>query len=191
MRVVDRLLLRLDIETHAYHREADRPWLELMTSGVTHASYADRLARAYAFESPLEAALAYTPHVPSLVGTRGRSRLLARDLSALDVPPGRLTARLIAPFPSVAEALGWVYVVERQARLLARVKHNIERRLPGTPTAYVNDEEAPLRWSELGSTLDRVGRTPRIADQVIHAAHDGFRSLLDWYVSDQALRTSA
>jgi heme oxygenase len=185
------LLLRLEIETHAYHREADRPWLEPMTSAVTKASYGEQLARAYAFESPLEAALAYTPCAPSLVGMRSRSRLLARDLFALDLTPGRVSSRLIAPFPSVAEALGWVYVVERQTRLLARVKHNIERRLPGAPTAYVSDEEAPLRWSELGSTLDRIARTPRIVDQVLHAAHDGFRSLLDWYVSDQALRPSA
>lgn len=185
------LLLRLEIETHAYHRAVDRPWLTLMTSGVTAATYGTQLARAYAFESPLEAALAYTPCAPSLVGMRGRSRLLARDLFALDMTPGRVTSRLIAPFPSVAEALGWVYVVERQARLLARVKDNIVRQLPDAPTAYVSDEEAPLRWSELGSTLDRIARTPRIADQVLHAAHDGFRCLLDWYVGDQALRPSA
>ena len=185
------LLLRLDIETHAYHRDADRPWLELMTSTVTRASYGSQLARAYVFECPLEAALAYTACVPSLFGMRGRSRLLARDLFALGISHGWLSSRLLAPFPSVAEALGWIYVVERQARLLARVKQNLDGQLPDVPAAYVNDAEAPLRWSELGSALDRIARTTCIADQVIHAAHDGFRCLLDWYVTDQALRPSA
>jgi heme oxygenase len=185
------LLPRLDLETHAYHRDADRPWLALTTASVTRACYAEQLARAYTFESPLEAALAYTPHVPALVGTRARSRRLARDLFALDVSPARLGTRLIAPFPSVAQALGWVYVVERAARLLVPVKRNLARRLPDAPTSYVDDDEAPQRWHELGSILDRLARNPRVADQVIHAAHDGFRCMLDWYVNDEPLRRGA
>jgi heme oxygenase len=185
------MMLRLDVETHAYHREADRPWLHLMVSGVTRAQYADQLARAYSFEAPLEAALAYTPHALSLVGTRGRSRLLARDLFALDVSIATINQRLIAPFPSVSEALGWVYAVERSTRLLGKVKRNISARLPNAPIAYVDDPEASARWRELAAVLERVARSPRVADQIIHAAHDAFRCLLDWYVSEQPLRRGA
>lgn len=185
------MLLRLDGETQAYHRDADRPWLDLLVPELRPRAYAEQLARAYTFEAPLEAALAYTPHVSSLVGTRARSRLLARDLFALDVPAGSLAPRLIAPFPSITEALGWLYVLERGARLLDRVKRNVAVRLPNAPLTYVEDAEAASRWHELGSVLDRVARSPRVADQVIHAAHDGFRCLLDWYVSDQPLRRGA
>jgi heme oxygenase len=178
-------LVRLELETAAYHREADDAWLQLLTPFLTHAQYGAQLARAYAFEAPVEAALAYTPHVTSLVGLRARSRRLAHDLFALDHPIGRLTPKLIAPFPSVCEALGWLYVVERTARLHAMVLRNVCTRLPGAPTEYLCDDDATSRWDELGQVLDRIARTPRVTDQVIHAAHDGFRCLLDWYVATE------
>jgi heme oxygenase len=187
-------LLRIELETAAYHRDADDAWLQLLTPFLTRAGYAAQLARAYAFEAPVESAVAYTPHVTSLVGMRARSRRLAHDLFALDHPSGRLTPRLIAPFPSVAEALGWLYVVERTARLHEMVLRNVRARLPGAPTEYLQDNDAAARWDELGQVVDRVARTPRVADRILHAAHDGFRCLLDWYVAtadDQPLRRGA
>lgn len=188
-------LLRLELETHAYHRDADQPWLALLSVDLTRIQYAAQLARAYRTEAPLEAALAYTPHLTSLTGRpRARSRLLAHDLFALDVSTTRQPPRLIAPFPSVAVALGWLYVLERSTRLYAMVRRNVCARLPGVPTSYLDDPQATARWQALGPLLDRVARTPRIADQVIHAAHDGFRCLLDWYVADrenEALRRGA
>ncbi|HEY5922165.1 MAG TPA: hypothetical protein VIV11_10865 [Kofleriaceae bacterium] len=184
-------LLRLELETHAYHRDADHAWLRLLAHDITRATYADQLARAYRFETPLEAALAYTSHVASLVGQRARSRRLAHDLFALDYPRQRLTPRLIAPFPSVSQALGWLYVVERNARLFDMVLRNVRARIPEAPTEYLDDPDAVPRWDQLGQTLDRVARTPRIADQIIHAAHDAFRCALDWYIADQPLRRGA
>jgi heme oxygenase len=184
-------LLRLEIETQAYHCDADQAWLDLLQPFITRNDYAEQLARAYAFEAPLEAALAYTPHIVSLIGTRARSRLLAHDLFALDYPLVKVTPRLIAPFPSVSEALGWLYVVERNARLFEMVRKNIAARLPDAPTEYLNDPDAADRWLELGRVLDRVARSPRISDQMIHAAHDAFRCQLDWYVGEQALRRGA
>ncbi len=177
-------LLRLELETHAYHRDADHAWLQLLMHDVTRADYADQLARAYRFEAPLEAALAYTPHVTSLAGIRARSALLAHDLFVLDYPPTRFAPRLIAPFPSVSEALGWLYVIERSARLYDMVYRNVRLRLPDVPTEYLDDPGAAARWQELGETLDRVARTPKILDQIVHAAHDAFRCSLDWYVAE-------
>jgi heme oxygenase len=179
-----RTLLRLELETHAYHRDADQAWLALLLHDVTRTQYAGQLARAYRFEAPLESAIAYTPHVTSLVGTRARSRLLAHDLFALDYPAARLTPRLIAPFPSVSEALGWLYVLERGVRLYDMVRRNIRRRLPHVPTEYLADEAAKSRWNELGRGLDAIARTDSVVDQVVHAAHDAFRCALDWYVAD-------
>ena len=186
-------LLRLELETHAYHREADQPWLALVSPELTRFAYAMQLARAYAFEAPLEAALAYTPHLTSLTGhARARSRLLAHDLMDLDVSPTRVPPRLIAPFPSVAAALGWLYVVERATRLYPMVRRNVVARLPGAPTAYLDDPNAPARWQALGALLDRVARSPRVIDQMVHAAHDGFRCLVDWYVAEyEPLRQGA
>jgi heme oxygenase len=184
-------LLRVELETHAYHRDADRPWLALLAPELTRQQYADRLARIYVFEAPLEAALAYTPYVPSLVGMRARSRLLARDLFTLDVPAAKRVPRLIAPFPSVAAALGWLYVIERSARLLDAARSHVRARLPDEPALYLHDPEAPARWDGLASILDRVACSPRVTDDIIHAAHDAFRCLLDWYVSEQPLRRGA
>jgi len=187
------VLLRLELETHAYHREADEPWLELVSPDVTRAQYADQLARAYSIEAPLEAALVYTPHLASLIGRRARSRLLAQDLFALDYPMGRITPRLIAPFPGISEALGWLYALERSARLFEMVRRNVVARLPevASATTYISDTFTQVRWRDLGEILDRVARTQRVADQVIHAAHDAFRCMLDWYVGEQALRRGA
>lgn len=187
------MLLRLELETHAYHREADQPWLALVSPELTRPAYAAQLTRAYAFEAPLEAALAYTPHLTSLTGhARARSRLLAHDLFDLDASTTRVPPRLIAPFPSVAAALGWLYVVERATRLYPMVRRNVLARLPGAPTAYLDDPNAPARWRALGALLDRVARTPQVIDQMVHGAHDAFRCLVDWYVAEhEPLRQGA
>jgi heme oxygenase len=184
-------LLRLELETHAYHRDAEQAWLDLLQPFIKRAQYAEQLARTYVFEAPVEAALAYTPHIASLIGKRARSRLLAHDLFALDYPLAKLTPRLVAPFPGVSQALGWLYVIERSARLYEMVRHNVAARLPDAPTEYVTDPYAPQRWADLGQVLDRIARTQRIADDIIHAAHDAFRSQLDWYVGEQPLRRGA
>ena len=184
-------LLRLELETHAYHRDADQVWLDLLQPFLTRGQYAEQLARTYAFEAPLETALAYTPHMGSLTGTRARSRLLAHDLFALDYPLAKLTPRLIAPFASVSQALGWLYVIERSTRLFEMVRHNVAARLPDAPAEYISDPYAGQRWTDLAQVLDRIARSRRIGDEIIHAAHDAFRSQLDWYVGEQALRRGA
>lgn len=190
-------LLRLELETHAYHREVDQAWLDLMTPFLSRVAYAEQLARTYCFEAPLEAALAYTPHVASLdrdapaLGTRSRARLLRHDLFALDYPLTRVAPRLIAPFPSVCEALGWLYVVERSAQLFDMIRRNVLARIPDAPAEYLTDGGAGARWEHLGRVLDRVAGTSGLRDQIVHAAHDGFRCLLDLDLGEQPLRRRA
>lgn len=189
------VLARLELETHAYHREADQPWLALLSPGVTRARYIEQLQRAYGLEQPLEAALGYTPHLSSMVAPRRRARLLARDLAVLDVSALAPIPRCwIAPFPSLAEAFGWLYVVERSARLHAMVCGNVIAHLPelGSACSYLNDGTAVSRWRELGSAVDRVARTPRIEDELLAAAHSAFRVLIAWHgTRRQALRLGA
>jgi heme oxygenase len=191
MTLPSQTLLRLELETHAYHVDADQAWLDLLQPFIDRSQYAEQLARTYAFEAPLEAALAYTPHIRSLIGARNRSHLLGHDLFAIDYPLARVTPRLIAPFAAVSEALGWLYVIERNTRLFELVRKNVAARLPDAPTEYLSDPDAAQRWTAFGQVLDRVARSPQISDQMIHAAHDAFRCQLDWYVGEQALRRGA
>src|SRR5690348_7828038 len=112
------LLTRLDMETRSYHADADGVWLDVLAGTVTVERYRELLARVYGFEAPLEAALAYTPHLPTLIDLRRRMRsgLLAQDLLALGMKPAQLAMVqqcMIAPFRGAAEALGWLYVHAR------------------------------------------------------------------------------
>lgn len=177
-------LARLEAETHAYHRDADRPWLALLAPDVTRAGYVRQLARAFGIEQPIEAALQHTAHLPVMLGPRTRAGLLRRDLRALDVGGLPDLARCwIAPFASVAEACGWLYVVERGARIHAMVAGHVLARMPqlAHALAYLDDAAAPERWRELGSRLDEIARAPRAEAQVLAAAHTAFRTVVDWY----------
>jgi heme oxygenase len=175
-------LARLEAETHGYHRDADAVWLALLAPDLTRRRYADHLARAYGFEQPLEAALVYTSHVTSLLVPRQRAPLLSCDLVTLDepVPSARCW---IAPFTSVAQAFGWLYVVERSARVLSMVCGNILATHPelAPATLYLDDSTARGRWRALGVALDRIARTPKIEDQLAAAAHTAFHTVIDWY----------
>lgn len=172
-----------------YHAEADSPWRALLAPDLTRVRYADQLARAYGFEQPLEAALQHTPYVGSILAPRTRSGHIKRDLFALDY--GALAAIprcLIAPFPSLAEAFGWLYVIERSARMHAMIAGHVLARLPQLAHAvtYLADDDAQNRWRQLGTALDRIAWSSRIEDQVIAAAHTGMRTLCDWYAAKAA-----
>ena len=110
--------MRLDLETRPHHAAADAAWRELLVDDVSEADYAAQLARVYGFEGPLEAAFAYTPGLVRVIDVRRRQRagLIAQDLLALDVEPAQianLPGLALAPFATIPEALGWMYVVER------------------------------------------------------------------------------
>jgi heme oxygenase len=177
-----RALARLEAETHAYHRDADAVWLALLAPRLTRGEYAAQLSRAYGFEQPLEAALRYTSHVASMLAPRQRAPLLECDLATLAEPPP-LSRCWIAPFTSVAQAFGWLYAVERSARVLSMVCGNVLATRPDLQlaTMYLDDSAAQARWRALGVALDRIARGPRIEDPLVAAAHTAFHTVLDWY----------
>lgn len=190
------LLSRLDLETRVYHRDADAPWLSLLSPSLTPARYAAQLARTYGFEAALEAALIHTPLVASLVELRPRARLLAQDLFALDYARfGALPRALIAPFATVSEACGWLYASERSTHMFPMVAGHVLATLPQLTNAvsFLDDSEGPARREQLGAVFDQVAYTPRIANQIISAAHDAFRALTAWYSApaNEALRAGA
>jgi len=189
--VRSRTLVRIDVETRAFHRDADAAWLDLVAPG-THPSrfdYIQQLVATYGFDAPLEAALAYTPHLDAFitVGPLFRSGMLAQDLLALGLSPSTIAGLrqcMIAPFANVAEACGWLYVHERAALTYDAVRIELLDQLPevaeATSTLHMNDGEIGTKWAALGDTFDEIACSPAIEDRIIQAAHDAFRTLLAW-----------
>lgn len=192
MRQVSKALVRLNVETRGFHAAADAPWLDLVAPGrtVTRLDYVSQLVLAYGFDAPLEAALAYTPHLEPFVELHPRFRcgLLAQDLLSLGVSPGQMAGLrqcMIAPFASVAEAFGWLYVHERSTLLHEGIGCELASRLPEVAGAmsalHAHDGRVGGLWDDFGQALDRVARTSHIEDRVVAAAVDAFRTLGVWH----------
>jgi len=183
------LLMQLNLATQSYHLDADAPWLDLIGPGRTVSTYMRRLVRSYGFEAPVEAALAYTPHVASLVDLRNRARsgLIAQDLLALGLVPHQIATLdecPITPFASVSEALGWLYVNERATLIHDVIRKRLTFHHPeiANATHYLGAYEGVVgtRWQELGDILERVARNDRIADQITTAAVAAFQQQIAW-----------
>jgi len=190
--VRSKLLVRLDVETRAFHAEAEAPWLELVAAHrhVGRYDYVEQLVAAYGFDAPLEAALAYTPHLAAFVdvGARFRSGLITQDLMTLGLTPSAvagLRQMMIAPFASVAEAMGWLYVHQRATLLFESLRDALVERVPevaaATSALCIHAGKTAAMWDALGPPLDHVARTTAIEDRVVYAAHDAFRSLVTWH----------
>lgn len=183
------MLTRLDLETRDLHAGVDSYWLDLMASGVTREGYRSQLVRAYGFEAPLESALITTPKLVIADRLdRTRSGLLAQDLLALGITPGRLTALPqagITPFEDPIEALGWKYVAERPTQLHSAIKRNIVQRVPSSANAlaYLSacDGVAAARWQSLGMFLDEIALRPLAAERLIAAAKAAFTAMGTWF----------
>lgn len=184
------MLSRLNAETGVHHARADAPWLALLAADVRRANYIRQLVLTYGFEAPIESALSYTPGLVNIIKLRERARsgLLAQDLLALGLSPVQLTELpqcfSIMSFDDVAEALGWLYVVERATLQHDLVGNNVVHRIPAArkATSYLaaSGSSALTRWQALGRALDRNAPTPAIADRIATAADRAFRQLHTW-----------
>jgi len=191
------MLARLDAETRAYHAGMDGLWRDLMEGSATPATYMHQLVRVYGFEAPLEAALAYTPGLSHVIDVRSRVRsgLIVRDLLALGISAAKiaeLPQSMIAPFASVGEALGWLYVSERSAILHEPVRRYLVARFPqlAGATCYLaaGGEE---RWTGFADALEPYVRTRALQQQVVTGARDAFRCALDWFRGKEAVARGA
>lgn len=189
------MLLRLNVETRAQHPEADDPWLDLMSVGGTSLRYLDHLVTVYGFEAPVEAALALTPHLSEVIAVRPRARsgFIVEDLLALGITPSKLArmpqCREILPFRDVADALGWMYVIERSTLLHEAVRLHIASRLPGiTAWSYLNAYRgiASERWQGFGEALDSYAITPASGEAIVAAARAAFDRQRDWFATEPA-----
>ncbi len=190
MRQSGSLLVRLNLETRAFHAGAEGYWLDLLTSKrPTHRGYMQCLVRAYGFDSPLEAALRYTRGFDQLVDITGRYRsgLIAQDLLQLGLSCSQVASipqQMIAPFAHVAEALGWLYVHQHATLAHGAVRRELRRQLPDVDhaTTYLSAYEGVVgsRFDHLGQQLDRLASAPAVAERVVVAARDAFRHALWW-----------
>lgn len=181
------MLTRLNMETRREHARADQPWLELMGVAVTAARYIEHLVAIYGFEAPFEAALALTPGISGRVQLRQRARsgLIVQDLLALGLTPSRIArlpqCELDVPFRDQAEALGWMYVVERGRLMSSMLHRHLVRRLPYESaiagTYLAGSGSLGLRWQQLAAALDEIARTPVMIAQVIDGALEAFRTM--------------
>lgn len=196
------MIERLHSATQVMHVDADADFDLLFREDTHHADYRLFLARQYGFEAPLEAAFAMTPNLDLMIDLyeRQKAQLLAQDLLALDVGPIELSTMpqclRVPQFRGAAEALGWMYVIER-----ATLAHNVIRRhlLTRMPKAmreassYLQAYSGMVgsRWRDFGNVLDDVARHPAIAERITDAALEAFRVQRRWSQSDLHLRPVA
>jgi heme oxygenase len=185
------MLARLKDETRQLHRDADVDRLSPLAAPRSVASYTGYLARIFGFEAPLEEELERAAEAMRLVDPPGWRRVewIVEDLGILGIEPDRITALprcpSIGPFESAADALAWLYVVERNAPMHGIVRRHFARRMPGqvaAASAYLGGTEmlSPRRWRALGAALDEIARTPREADRIVAAAEAAFRAQHHW-----------
>jgi len=181
-------LLRVNVETAVDHAAADAPLLDLLRGDVTRDDYLEFLVGAHGFEGAVESALWYTRGLSEYLDPRSfaRAGLIAQDLLFLGYEPIEITG--LPTYPAVpcsnpAEALGWLYVIERASRLHLQVREHLEATLPELTraTAYLRaaDLAVGARWNSLAAAMDRASGTFR-ASTILDGARAGFRAKATW-----------
>jgi len=133
----------------------------------------------YGFELPFELACSHTPDLAQAIDLRGRSRstLITQDLLALGCSMCEVKAIRyceLAPFQDAAEALAWMYVVERPTLVHGKIREELRSRFVDLSrvTTYLSAFEgnASKRRMELGIALDRLCVSDRVYKRVVQAA---------------------
>jgi heme oxygenase len=187
-----KMLARLNDETRAFHPDADADIDEyLLGERLTADGYRTYLARLYGFLVPFEESLARTRGLDALLDTRERAKssFVLRDLAGLGMASSEIAAlprcESIPGFGGAAQALGWMYVVERPLLASGVIKSHLSTTLfaeMACASAYLSCYAGHVgsAWRQLGAVLDELARTPVIADRIILAAKEGFRCLRRW-----------
>ena len=189
MRQLANVLVHLNVETCAHHGVVDAFWLAPMTS---QADYMQRLVRAYGFEAPLEAAIAYTPNLGDVLdlAPRFRAGLIAQDLMTLGLEPWQVSAipqHMVAPFATAGEAIGWLYVHQRATLAHDAARREVLSRLPrlAPATSYLGAYAgtAGVHWDDFGMSLDRVAATVEAPQRIVSAAQEALRAAMKWFAT--------
>jgi heme oxygenase len=195
------MIERLNSETLPFHAQADADFDILFAPEAPPAHYLMFLTRAYGFEAPLESTLAMTPNLDLMIDLRERQKsgYIAQDLLGLGLRPAEVAdvaqCMSIPEFPGAAEALGWMYVVERTTLAHSVIRRHLSTKLPREirkASAYLSCYTGVVgtRWRQFGTVLDLVGRHPAIADRIVAAAQDAFHCQRRWITNDHASVTT-
>ncbi len=198
MRQAGTILSKLDRDTRLHHFEADAGWVFLRNDATaTREDYVRELVMTYGFEAPYEEVCACTPGLGQRIDLRGRfrSKLIMQDLMSLGWPHsdiGTIMRAVIPPFSDPAEALAWMYVVERATLIHAEVRDSHANRFvdiaPYTTNQLAYRRHASARWAEMGIALDRAAISDVAEERILQAANDAFRALRTWRRGTTALQ---
>jgi len=182
--------MRLNLATRQHHADVDEPWLALLQPDVALSDYLAVMVRTYGLLAPFESACRYTTGIPRIIDTRylQRAGLIAQDLIALGLSPMQVAIIPTCPeltiFRSVAEALGWFYVVERSTLLQDGIRRYLIQRLAHVESATsflaAYEGRAGEHWVHLGRMLDQAGTDPVVAAEVIASATSAFSTCREW-----------
>ncbi len=189
------MIERLHDATRVHHVDADVNFDLLLHEETSNADYLVYLTRQYGFEAPLEAALLTTPNLDLMVDLdrRQKANLIALDLISLGLQPIQVSqipqCLRVPQFRGAAEALGWMYVIERATLAHSVIRRHLLTRLPKAmrdASSYLQVYAGMVgtRWGEFGTVVDDVARHPAIADRIVEAANEAFRVQRRWVRSD-------
>jgi heme oxygenase len=186
------MLVRLALETRQHHAHADGDRLALLED-ASLTSYRAFLATVFGFEVRVEEALARTPRLDAeLVRTRAKAELLAADLVGLGYSEPQVGAlrrcSAVPAFRSPAQALGWLYVVERNTLLHGLLRRHLVTVMPqameraGSYLGAYGDTPG-ARHRELGEILDQLAKVAAdLPQQLVTAANEAFRCQRHWFL---------
>jgi len=185
------MIERLNSETRAHHANADSHFDVLFADDVSTAHYIVYLTRTYGFEAALEAMLSTTPNLGLMIDLheRAKSTYLAQDMLALGLRPHAIAhlpqCLTIPELRGAAEALGWMYVVERMTLAHSVVRRHLLTKLPREmhyASSYFQCYTGVVgaRWREFGAKLDDIASQMAIADRIVAAAHVAFECQHEW-----------
>ena len=181
------MLVRLGLETSIHHAQADEDRLAAMDV-KTRAEYRAFLGLAYGFESSVEHAVWRTTELDGdVLRDRKKAARLRDDLQVLGLSASEIEdlPRAAVTIHSVAQALGWLFVIERHTLLSGLIKRHLHRALGdgvGGAFAYLSayGDTPGARFRSLGEQLGRYAETcPPAA--IVSGAKEAFRAQRQWY----------
>ncbi|HEY1558229.1 MAG TPA: biliverdin-producing heme oxygenase [Kofleriaceae bacterium] len=191
------LLARLEHDTRDCHAAAEADRFRVLDD-PTPAGYRRYLAAMYQLEYSVEARLVYIPDLPiAFVADSMRTGALGEDLLALGTSGGTMAifARSIElpPLRDAHEALGWMYVMQRNTLQHAQVYRALAPRLRGTlhlASRYLTAHASRVyeRWHELGRHLDRAATAPEHATAIVDSARAAFDHQRRWFATAHAAK---
>ena len=151
--------------------------------------YIDYLQRSFRFEEPFECACVMTPALARYADPASwtRTRFIAEDLVALGLPAEKLLELTPCPlgaFEDVSDALGWLYVAERNVMTNSVVHRHMVQRAPEVAAVarYLRcyGTATGARWRAFGASLERAVADGANEGHMIEAALHAFDFFHRW-----------